>query len=152
MLIGPSGSGKSTISKILKQRENTVIYSWDALRLEMYDKEYSTAFKMSCEDKEFNSKVMNIYYDLINHGKNIVIDNVNLTPKSRNKFLNYAKQNDYYTIGVLFDVPVNILIERQITRPDKTISERVVREQFDRLILPSDDEFDLIINSSSIII
>ena len=154
MLIGPSGSGKSTISKKIVQSnldKNIVVYSWDALRLEWYGDDYSKAWKASIDDRQFGHKAMTAYNQLLDNERNVIVDNVNLTPKSRKKFLQKAQKLGYQTIGVVFDVPLQTLIDRQLSRPDKTVPTHAVAQQFNSFVPPIDGEFDIILQSKDVV-
>jgi predicted kinase len=154
MLLGPSGSGKSTLSdKIIRANPNKriVVYSWDALRLDWYGDDYSKAWQASCDDRQFNNKAISEFQRLLDKEVDIIVDNVNLTPKSRKKFLTPAEKLGYKTVGVVFDVPLQTLINRQLTRPDKTVPTHAVAQQFNSFVHPINGEFDTILLAKDII-
>ncbi len=153
VLIGPSGSGKSTITeRIIKSNSDRPvrIHSMDTLRLNWYGSDYSTAWLTSTRDTEFGSKVRNDFDQLLLDQCDIIVDNTNLTPKSRKRYVTEAKKRGYTTIGVVFNVPLPVLLERQRTRPDKTVPESAVIRQAQSLVLPNNDEFDVILRAEDV--
>lgn len=152
MAIGPSGSGKSTIFNIIKTKKPTVqYYSWDMLRLEWYDPtDYSNAWHLSNLDKEFKQKHQQYFRDLIQTGEDIFVDNTNLSRKRRKFYLELANEANYRTIAITFDVPLQVLIDRQKTRGDKSVPINNVIQQFNSYQYPTNDEFDKIIGSDEI--
>ena len=153
MLIGPSGSGKSTISTHLIDVENEEIsyYSFDDLRLKWYNPDnYHEAWLESTQDNQFTNKVRKEFDRLLTLEKSIIVDNTNLTRKSRKWFIKKAKESGYETIGIVFDVPLQTLIDRQYTRSDKCVPSQAVIRQYTDLQYPSLDEFDCILKSNQI--
>lgn len=142
--IGPSGSGKTTLyNKIKNENPQVQQFSFDTLRHEWYDKDdYNRAWKMSTEDKEFSNKAQQVFKDLIKSGQDVFVDNTNLTPKSRRFWVDYAKRNGYRTVAYVFNVPVDELIARQDTRPDKKVPAAAVQQQASVVKAPLDGEFD----------
>jgi len=153
MAIGPSGSGKSTIFEKLKDKHPWInYYSWDACRLEWYDKtSYAKAWEMSCMDKEFKNKLDVKFNELLNEKTDLFIDNTNLSKKRRRPYIEAAKKLGYTVVGITFDVSLETLIARQSTRPDKYVPETAVIKQFESYQYPSITEgFDEILDSSSL--
>lgn len=155
MLIGPTGSGKSTITKRILQKVGnsniTDIFSWDELRLRWYDQDnYSNAWELSCRDREFKTKANEEFRNLLELGHNVIVDNTNLTPKRRKFFIQEAKRFGYQTIGVTFDVPLQTLIDRQVTRGDKCVPTHSVIKQFQSYVYPTEHEFDVLMESTDL--
>lgn len=151
MPIGVSGCGKSTLFTQLQQQDPTIQYfSWDDLRLKWYNCDYSIAWQMSCEDKQFKQKTINYFRELVKTGDSIYVDNTNLTRKRRRQFLDVVRPLGYKTISIYFDVDITTVISRQSTRLDKYIPESAVMQQFQSLQPPIYGEFDEDYNSESI--
>lgn len=151
ILIGPSGSGKSTIANKIKQmNQNTELYSFDEMRLRLYGGTYSEAWEASTKDKQFNERTRLEFNALLAKGVDIVVDNTNLYPKSRMFFISNAKKLGYRINGVVFNNPLQTLIDRQLTRPDKCVPTHVVIRQYNTMILPQDSEFDFVIESTTL--
>lgn len=141
--IGASGSGKSTMSKGLFTAAEP--YSWDALRLEWYSSDYDEAFRLSCEDKQFMSKVNGEFSRRVKTGQSIFVDNTNLSAKRRRFFVDQARRGGYHTTAVLMPVALQTVQDRQSTRTDKVVPANVVEQQYLHLQVPQFDEFDEII-------
>lgn len=154
MLIGPSGAGKSTFTRdILKQYPDTAYYSWDQLRLDWYGEPgddpavvYNKAFDKSCEDKEFNEKVQHEFMRLIKMGKDIVVDNTNLSAKRRKFFAQEAQKKGYLVQGIVFMVKREDLLKRLRDRPDRNMNELIVINMHENMTYPNVQlECDIII-------
>lgn len=151
MPIGPSGCGKSTLYTQLQNiQQGLHMLSYDSMRCLLYGNDYAKAWKAANNDVTFHSQVKNTYVGLLNDNCNIYIDNTNLSPKVRNYWLTEAKRYGYTTIGILFDVDIEILISRQASRQDKTVPHNAVYQQFDALKLPINGEFDIVTTSEYI--
>ena len=153
VLIGPSGSGKSTIAnkiKLANSNRTIATYSFDELRLKWYSDDYSEAWEASVKDKEFKQKSVNEFELLLQKGVDIIVDNCNLTPKSRKMFITEAKKRGYTTYAVKFNNQLQTLIERQTIRPDKCVPTHAVIQQFNSLVEPTEQEFDVVLNSTDI--
>lgn len=143
VLIGPSGAGKSTWAK--NNAPEHAHYSWDALRHDWYDADdYANAFKLSCEDKSFNSKVQSEYIRLIKLGGNIVLDNTNVSNKRRNFFTTEARKRGYLVRAVLFPVSCFDVVNRQEFRGDKNVPDTAVINQYMRMQYPLYGDYDII--------
>lgn len=142
--IGPSGSGKSTLFNSLKDEYPDLYqYSWDILRHNWYDKnDYSNAWKLAQADKTFYTKAGSVFDSLVKEGKNIYLDNTNLSPKTRGIFITKAKQKKYKTIAYEFNCSEQLLIERQASRTDKTVPVEAVLRQYRSVVPPQYREFD----------
>ena len=146
MPIGASGTGKSTYRNSLDDFE---MYSWDDLRLEFYSSDYEEAFRMSVDDKQFGNRVNARFMELVKAGKNIYVDNVNVSKKRRAFFLREARRKGYFLRAALFPIELDILIARQETRDDKTVPEGIVKSQYRAIQLPQSGEFDDVVVMSS---
>lgn len=143
LAIGPSGCGKSTHFLKLKHKDPTIVhYSWDALRLEWYNPDYEIAYKMSVDDTQFNNKATKTFCKLVSTGKNIYVDNTNLSRKRRRPFITEARKHGYTVIGLVFPITINTLLNRQFTRPDKCVPSEAVNQHYMSLQVPLYGEFD----------
>ena len=121
-------------------------FSLDTLRHEWYDPhDYHKAWKASTEDPGFLARSKEYYFDLLDHNKDIFVDNTNLSPKVRRFYIEMAKAKGYRTIAYVFDVPIETLLARQHTRGDKKVPEDAVRRQHKSFTRPLDGEFDQVI-------
>lgn len=147
MPIAPSGAGKSTYFKTLPK--DTVTYSLDALRHEFYDADdYTKAYEGSVNDKSFEARATARFHALLKLGpRHLYIDNTNLSAKRRKFYLTAARKLGYKTVAVLMPVSLNVLLERQKTRTDKTVPDAAVKQQYKSLQVPLKGEFDEIVVS-----
>lgn len=136
--IGASATGKSTLGK----QFNATSFSMDTLRTEWYGDDYSEAFQASCDDKEFNAKVMKRFNEIVNTKEPIFLDNTNTSRKGRTKFITQAKHKGYHVIAFLMPVSLDQLNDRQGTRLDKFIPPGVSYRQYMGLGLPQIGEVD----------
>lgn len=145
MPIAPSGAGKSSLlAKLWRQYPGIHHYSWDKLRLEWYDSDYSKAYKMSVEDSSFNAKYMKEFKTQVLAGKTIYVDNTNLSRKRRRPFIDDARKHGYNVIGYVFPIALETLFHRQKTRGDKNVPAEAVRQHYMVLQGPLYGEFDYI--------
>lgn len=142
LLIGASGSGKSTWTK--NSAPDADVYSWDALRHEWYHPtDYTEAFKLACEDKHFNQKAQQRFREVLAAAEgDVVVDNVNLTKKSRRFFVDTARQKGFAVIGVLFPIDRQTLRDRQASRTDKVVPVEAVMQHWNKLQMPMIGEVD----------
>ncbi len=153
--IAVSGSGKTTmfnsesmdcVRKIDGVGDNIIYYSLDALRLKWYDPDdYANAFKMACDDKQFNAKITTAFEVAVQSQRDIYLDNMNLSRKSRAKYIQKARQHGYLISAMLLPVALQTVLDRQDTRTDKTVPKGVVEDMYMRLSIPSKGEVDRII-------
>ena len=148
--IGASGTGKSSyLRKLRETNPNILSFSFDDLRHEWYDKEnYSRAFRLCTEDKDFNNKAYDVFRKMIKTGRDIYVDNTNLTVKRRSFYIRLARRHGYRTVGIEMPVDVETIVARQKTRGDKNVKEAAVRDQYARLERPTEGEFDEVIVSN----
>lgn len=149
--IGSSGCGKSTFFKKLSKEHELIHYSWDNLRLEWYSEDYSKAYQMSAEDPHFNARYMKVFKEAMLTGKNIYIDNTNLSRKRRRPWITDARKHGYNVVAVVFPIALNTVIKRQKLRDDKDVPADAVRQHYMSLQCPMYGEVDsVIVNDSGI--
>ena len=145
--IAPSGAGKTTLLRRLQAKNpDILVFSLDLLRHEWYNpNDYATAWQASTEDRDFGKKANQRFLEMIKTGKDIYVDNTNLTPRSRGFYLQEARKRGYRTIAYLLPVDVKTLLARRATRKDKSVPEEAVLRQFAALKSPTEGEFDDIV-------
>lgn len=114
ILIGIQASGKTTFCQ--KYFSDFEIVSLDIIK---------TRKK---EDKTIN--------EIINSGKNFVIDNTNPTIEERKKYIDIAQQNGYKTVGIYFRSSVDECLKRNSTR-ENDISLKGILSTAKKLEQPS---------------
>ena len=145
VLAGPSGSGKSTVVGLITRpyawvnRPQVGIFSLDACRLDFFDqilddpvKAYAEAFKYANErEAEFNQYVTKCWHEtLLNHV--VIVDNTNLTRKSRARWVNDLRAKKFRITGVEVLAPLSVVLQRQRTRADKSVGDDIVRSMYMR--------------------
>ncbi len=151
--VGFPGSGKSTLFKELSKDFDIEKVSFDDIRIEYYRKKhpfdnrndreiYKDAFLLSKKDKLNLKKVAR--EKIKQSDKRIIyLDNTNLTKKSRRTFL--LECNDFVKVGVFFDVPLDVCIQRQfVPYRDKFVSPKVIKQLSEVLQPPEIDEFNVV--------
>lgn len=148
VLIGPSGSGKSTWTKQNIRACDRVV-SRDAYYLEYFhskvnigfatpdDKKlYADAWHLCCiEDKQgfedfLRKKVAAAFHEAkLSHGS-IFVDNTNGSKKARAFYIQHARNIGMKVVAVEFWNSLETLVERQQSRPEKSVPESSVRQQY----------------------
>jgi len=147
VLIGASGSGKSSFSKRLEKincfsNKPVHYFSLDACRLEYAEKmgeaggenqkdQYRTAYQY-CDthrsmfrhwaDTEFMIKLKQ-YQD-------IIIDNTNVSRKTRAMYTTEARKRGYRVVAVMFPITLAEVLKRQGARSDKYVPDEAVTRQY----------------------
>lgn len=142
--IACSGSGKST-ARFKQDTPVHNIFSLDTMRLELYGEPYDNAFFQSTKDKHFRSTCNERYRELLRENKNLYLDNINISRKNRRFYLTEARNRGYFLLAALFPVALQTVRDRQDSRPDKTVPDDVVKQQYMKLQLPQYGEFDNVV-------
>lgn len=67
-------------------------------------------------------------------GLAIIVDDTNFASKHRNFWEALAKQKNYNMIEVYFDTPVDVCVERDMTRGSKSVGSKVITEMYHKFI------------------
>ena len=152
-MIGAMGSGKSTVIRHLFV-DAPYVHSLDELRLQAFRAAAAPAAAAIAEDpkleyrtawewcntygkSKFQAAIQASLNNIIdNRYQNVVIDEMNLTPKSRAGMLQFAREHGYTAVAHEFIVGWELLQARQSTRTDKFIPLDAVRDAYFRLVPP----------------
>jgi predicted kinase len=142
LLVGVPGSGKSTLAEKLRKK-GFVILNADSIREEVWGD--------AAEQKE-PKKIFGILYgrleELLKQGKDVVVDNTNLSYKLRKQVIDRARKAGYADIQLwLLDVPLEVCLERNQKRK-RAVPEDVVANMFmelNRTGRPKNSEGKLVI-------
>ena len=158
VIVGVSGSGKSTLVDCIKtEYHDTAVFSLDAVRLKVYsihnkitaDNQhlvYSEAFDFCNNNKkEFDNCVNDDWAICLKHD-NVIVDNTNLTRKARARWIQDARSHGFRIIIISIMIPLQIAIDRQRSRKDKSVPENVVREMYMRMQEVQANEYDILVN------
>lgn len=119
LLIGASGAGKSTFAR--KHFAGTEIISSDYCRGLVCDDENSQAATGDAFDL--------LHYlaeKRMKNGRVVVVDATNVQQDSRKKLIKLADKHYYQTIGIVFNLDVDLSFERNQARPDRLFGRHVV--------------------------
>lgn len=162
LLIGASGSGKSTYVKrqIEQYSEDGVgVYSLDSLRLSFAEEHlgvdflhyteherYRKAFDLSVTRGDgFNKYADKAFSEMLKKYDYILVDNVNVSRKSRIKWADRARNRGFGVAAVLFPISKKELLKRMTARNDKRVPEEAVLRQWNQISYPSiGDDVDLV--------
>lgn len=153
MLIGIPGSGKSTyIKKLMAQnpdREYVVLSTDDILELWGSEKglDYNQAFKRF-PFKQVEAEFYKRFNRAISNKQNVILDQTNLTIKSRDKKLRKVP-SEYEKVGVVFEVDPDEIkrrLDRREIETGKSIPDNVITNMVASYQSPTNREFDRIVN------
>lgn len=154
VMIGTSGSGKSTLINWIKQTHPAAnVFSLDDLRHQFYNDDrspagYRDAFEQAINDKTFNGRADSAFSTVVRERKTMIIDNVNAGAKRRGNYITQGRRNGYKVVAVTMPVSLQMVLDRQNTRTDKSVPDEAVRRQYASIQQPSIGEFDAVIVSS----
>jgi len=149
MLIGVPGSGKSTyISKLKAQnpdRDYTVLSTDDVLELLGSEQgwDYNQAFK-NIPFKKVQAIFNTNFQQAVKNKNDIIIDQTNLTVKSRAKKLNKLSK-EYKKIAVVFSVDADEMkrrLDQRAAETGKSIPQHILDNMIRSYVPPSNSEFD----------
>lgn len=122
LLIGPSGSGKSTFAR--RHFQAVEILSSDFCRaLVANDEADQTASADAFEllrlilDKRLRRRLTT------------VVDATNVTASARNSIISAARQRDVPTIAIVFNLPEEICMQRNLQRTGRQVPPAVIQKQ-----------------------
>ncbi len=125
--IGIPASGKTTYWNEHFDKEQVLRLSRDDINAMLSGTVYTQNINNVIKDAE------NIILEsVLEAGFNIYIDRVNLTPKSRKRFINKAKsiKPKLYVVGLYFKPDLKEAVLRNDSRTDKTLDQREKLEEF----------------------
>ena len=133
MLVGLPGSGKSTYAEKLSQ-SGYKTFSSDELRIELLG---------DVNDVSNNRLIFDTLHkrltESLKEGNNSIFDATNMSSKGRTRFLESIKDIECTKRCVVFDVPVEVCIERNKNR-DRKVPEAVFENMLSYYTPPSIEE------------
>ena len=115
IIIGIPGSGKSNYAKKYLLINNSVYLSSDDIRVELYGFEDQTHNDVVFETMK--KRTLNA----LKEGKDVIYDATNLNKKRRNSIINEARKLGVQIDAYLCCTPINIILERNITRVERQL-------------------------------
>lgn len=145
VMVGVSGSGKSTYITGLEKEfpdEKVVTFSLDKCRLEMWavdnfggempDDVYRAAYDHAMDNTKMFDNFVNMAWADALTADVVVVDNTNLTRKSRARWIQDMRKHGFVIVGYEMQTPLQVVLERQDTRGDKAVPLEVVRNMYMR--------------------
>jgi protein phosphatase len=128
VLIGPSGAGKSTYAA--KHFRPTEVVSSDECRRLVADDENDQAATPAA------FRVLHaIVRERIHDHRTTVVDATNVKPRSRKPLIAVARRYGARAVAIVFDVPLEVCLERNRSRPSRSLPDSVVRRQHEQMKL-----------------
>ena len=115
IMIGIPGSGKSNYAKKCLINDNTEYLSSDGIRIELYGFEDQTHNDVVFETMK--KRTLNALRD----GKDVIYDATNLSKKRRSSIISEARKLSAQINAYLCCTPINIILERNITRVERQL-------------------------------
>lgn len=115
IMIGIPGSGKSNYAKKYLLVNNSVYLSSDDIRIELYGFEDQTHNDVVFETMK--KRTLNA----LKEGKDVIYDATNLNKKRRCSIISEAHKLDAQVDAYLCCTPINIILERNITRAERQL-------------------------------
>ena len=122
MLCGASGSGKSTFART--HFADTEVVSSDRCRALVGDDE---------TDQSVTGPAFALLHDIVDKrlevGRLTVVDATNVKPEDRKPIIELARRWDVLLTAVVFDLPLDVCMERNATRSDRRTPNHAIRRQ-----------------------
>jgi protein phosphatase len=122
VLCGIAGSGKSTFARKFFKR--TQVVSSDHCRAMISDNPANQAV---------SKHAFELFHYIIEKrlllGRLTVADATSLSREARRKLLDLGRKYGFKTVVIIFDIPIDICIKRDMERPRK-VGEQVIRNQY----------------------
>ena len=115
IMIGIPGSGKSNYAKKCLINDNTEYLSSDGIRIELYGFEDQTHNDVVFETMK--KRTLNT----LRNGKDVIYDATNLSKKRRSGIISEARKLSAQINAYLCCTPINIILERNITRVERQL-------------------------------
>lgn len=115
IMIGIPGSGKSNYAKKCLINDNTEYLSSDDIRIELYGFEDQTHNDVVFETMKKRT------INALREGKDVIYDATNLSKKRRSSIISEARKLSAQINAYLCCTPINIILERNITRVERQL-------------------------------
>lgn len=126
VLIGPSGSGKSTFAA--KHFRNTEVISSDECRALVSDDENNQAATPAA------FRILHaVARERLRSRHMTVIDATNVQPRSRKPLVAMARKFGVPAVAVVFDLPEQLCLERNRSRPSRSLPPDVIHRQREQM-------------------
>lgn len=134
LLVGVPGSGKTTYAKnYMKQNDNTIHLSSDAIRKELYGDE-----NIQGNPGDVFSLMQKRAIEALNNGCDVLYDATNITRKDRSGIIGVCPKFAKIECHIIW-VPIEVCIERDAKR-ERTVGKEVIDKMLKRFQAPYYDE------------
>jgi predicted kinase len=122
VLVGPSGAGKSTFAA--RHFLPTEVLSSDAMRAMVAD---------DPNDQDATDAAFELLHTALGfrlaRGRLTVVDATNVEAWARAGLLAIARRHGVAAVAVVFDLPLDVCLERNAARSDRVLRSRAIRRQ-----------------------
>ena len=122
VLCGASGAGKSTFAR--RHFTDTEIVSSDQCRALVGDDE---------TDQSVTAAAFELLHTIVGKrlelGRLTVVDATNVKSEDRKSLLEIARRTDVLATAIVFDLPLDLCLERNSSRPDRRTPEHAIKRQ-----------------------
>lgn len=142
IMIGVSGCGKSTVlkhfaAKMAQECNDIRVFSLDTCRLDFAAQElgeatYAQAFELGITRKQEFDAFVTAAWNKALKGDCLFADNTNLTRKGRARWCTEARKKGFTIWGVQVMAPLQVVLDRQSTRGDKSVPLGIVKDMYMR--------------------
>ena len=126
VLMGPSGSGKSSFAR--KHFKPTEVLSSDFFRALLSDDENDQAVSRDAFDL-----LAWVAERRLARGRLTVVDATNTTRERRKPLLALACRCNVPAVALVFDLPLELCVQRNRMRPERTVSAAIIARQYTQL-------------------
>lgn len=92
---------------------------------------YGASFKnATANEKEFDAFVNESWREALKSEEYLIVDNTSITRKSRARWTTDARNKGFKIVGIEIMTPLQTIIDRQTSRPDKSVPVDTVRHMF----------------------
>jgi protein phosphatase len=127
VLIGPSGSGKSVFAG--RHFRSTEVVAADHCRALITDDETNQRVT-----EEAFAILHTIVAMRLKFGRLTVVDATNVQPKARRPLLGIATEHRAITTALVFNLPLQLCLQRNRSRPDRQVPEEAIVRQHQDLL------------------
>lgn len=128
LLVGPAGAGKSTFAA--RHFRDTEVVSSDRCRALVSDSERSRA--ASADAFRLLHQIAALR---LKRRRLTVVDATNVEPYDRRPLLELAEAHGLPAVAIVFDVPLEVCLQRAGGRSDRRVAEAAVRQQWETMLL-----------------